>query len=467
MDNDFCNSVLPIPQYGPTCWFNAILMCILKSQNSRKLLIDKFKINSKSSKYLKIIYGLLMKSYILNSKLYNYYEKLNLHSLLKYIIFDKKHRQKYDNSGHAYFFLPLFIQSLNMSSLSIFTSSNSNKEFCCGYNEYIANKWGFCENGEKIYHSIDYYEKLFKEKFNTDLNPDYIFITIIDDKYCNSEIFKIGNIDNFSKIKYDKNLKEFKDFTLNNNYYTLDSCILKNNNYDDIKFSHAIAGIKCKNDKYVYNGWIKATTDKTMIDKNANKTPCLLMKYDWEVNNKNDDFCLNTIQCKLDKFNPKKLCFSFGKGTKTLIFAKTVKEFISIDKNISNSSSILYPSNSFSDKDKYEKNKLNNKEIDMDKDFCNSVLPIPQYQNTCWFTTALMCILRSQHSRRFLLNNLKINDKSPKVILQILKLMNIIRNLIYIILLNILFVKKQLLIELLKKVIVFRYLCHYLLKQWV
>ena len=76
MDNDFCNSVLPIPQYGPTCWFNAILMCILKSQNSRKLLIDKFKINSKSSKYLKIIYGLLMKSYILNSKLYHYYKKL-------------------------------------------------------------------------------------------------------------------------------------------------------------------------------------------------------------------------------------------------------------------------------------------------------------------------------------------------------------------------------------------------------
>lgn len=79
-------------------------MCILKSQNSRKLLIDKFKINSKSSKYLKIIYGLFMKSYIQNSKLYDYYEKLNLHSLLKYIIFDKKHRQKYDNFGYVYFF---------------------------------------------------------------------------------------------------------------------------------------------------------------------------------------------------------------------------------------------------------------------------------------------------------------------------------------------------------------------------
>lgn len=50
MDIDFCKTVLPIPQHKNTCWFNAVLMCILRSQYSRKLLIDKFKINSKSPK---------------------------------------------------------------------------------------------------------------------------------------------------------------------------------------------------------------------------------------------------------------------------------------------------------------------------------------------------------------------------------------------------------------------------------
>ena len=52
----------------------------------------------------------------------------------------------------------------------------------------------------------------------------------------------------------------------------------------------------------------------------------------------------------------------------------------------------------------------------MDDDFCKSVLPIPQYQNTCWFTTILMCILKSQYSRKLLINKLKITDSSPKII---------------------------------------------------
>ena len=52
----------------------------------------------------------------------------------------------------------------------------------------------------------------------------------------------------------------------------------------------------------------------------------------------------------------------------------------------------------------------------MDDNFCKSVLPIPQYQNTCWFTTILMCILKSQYSRKLLINKLKITDSSPKII---------------------------------------------------
>jgi hypothetical protein len=66
----------------------------------------------------------------------------------------------------------------------------------------------------------------------------------------------------------------------------------------------------------------------------------------------------------------------------------------------------------------------------MDNDFCNSVLPIPQYQNTCWFTTILMCLLKSQYSRRFLLSTLKINDKSNIVIKMIYKLLIILFDII-------------------------------------
>ena len=48
-----CEKVISIKQYGPTCWFNALLMAILYSDNSRKLLLEKSKngIKNKSFKY--------------------------------------------------------------------------------------------------------------------------------------------------------------------------------------------------------------------------------------------------------------------------------------------------------------------------------------------------------------------------------------------------------------------------------
>ena len=50
----FCNKVITIPQYEPTCWFNAILMAILYSQNSRKLLLDDILLKKKNQ-YVKYI----------------------------------------------------------------------------------------------------------------------------------------------------------------------------------------------------------------------------------------------------------------------------------------------------------------------------------------------------------------------------------------------------------------------------
>jgi len=42
MDREFCDKVVTIPQTGGTCWFTAILMSLLYSQHSRKLLYNHF-----------------------------------------------------------------------------------------------------------------------------------------------------------------------------------------------------------------------------------------------------------------------------------------------------------------------------------------------------------------------------------------------------------------------------------------
>ena len=367
MDDDFCKSVLAIPQYQNTCWFTTILMCILKSQYSRKFLIDKLKITDSSPKIIKIVYKLLMNTYIANPKTYEYYKKFNIHNFIKYFIDDKDLITNIVKKGtNISMALLLFMKKLNIKSLSLHKFDDKNNIYC-GYNKYLKYKYL-----NKAIPEFEDFKKKLQIKFNKKLNPDYIFFTIYDKKaydYMNNEYLHICEINNYKKIKYDKNLKELKSFKFNNNDYILDACLLNNYNANEptnkknVKIpGHSICGITCKNNKYVYNGWIKSTKDPAMLERNVNFIPCALIKHDWEVNNKNDTFCLNPIQCKLDNANPKNLCFSFGKGYRTLIFVKNQKELKSIDENISNSS--LYPSSGILPKIK----KSNLKKVDIKTD---------------------------------------------------------------------------------------------------
>jgi hypothetical protein len=51
----FCDKVTTIPQFGGTCWFNAILMATIYSGESRKVLLKLSKNWDKKNKFLMII----------------------------------------------------------------------------------------------------------------------------------------------------------------------------------------------------------------------------------------------------------------------------------------------------------------------------------------------------------------------------------------------------------------------------
>ena len=99
-----CDNVISLKQYGPTCWFNSILMAILYSDQSRKLLLEKSKKWNKRIVLFKTINYILYNKYLRSSKVnddYKYFDKIRpeylLDKLYKYnkkkFVFDlKKHK---------------------------------------------------------------------------------------------------------------------------------------------------------------------------------------------------------------------------------------------------------------------------------------------------------------------------------------------------------------------------------------
>ena len=84
-NSKFCNKVITIPQYEPTCWFNAILMAILYSQHSRKLLLDDNIFSRKKTKITKILNHILKYQYISNKYAEQYFNIMTPGKILKYL----------------------------------------------------------------------------------------------------------------------------------------------------------------------------------------------------------------------------------------------------------------------------------------------------------------------------------------------------------------------------------------------
>jgi hypothetical protein len=152
---------------------------------------------------------------------------------------------------------------------------------------------------------------------------DYRFNVLLNRAISTNYNLLKNNILNKKNIK--GLLKHEDIITFNGIKYKLDSVIIVNYNAGIIQLTHAITGITCNNNRYVYNGWSSTSTDPAIIkiNKSNNNGPCSLMKYNWNVR-KNEEFCLNPSLCKLDfnKIDKKDLCFSFKSDRITLIYVR-------------------------------------------------------------------------------------------------------------------------------------------------
>ena len=350
---DKCLDLSVIPQFEGTCWFNAILMIALYSQNVRKVLMKASKKWDRSNSFLMILKKIMFIYYKHPDKVQAFFNKIRPESIFLKILktydpslidYFKQKNKKELNLGFNVEFISDFFRYIGVKTLHVAYSSkygyylDIDKEIGREYLKDTGKTRTYIKDNEKFKTDEEFLKRREKEVFiqnSKTLNdvPDIIVLEHEDlmggfDK-TPSYFYISLNIDNYKSTHYNFNVRGLDTFQdiiyLNGHKYKLDAVTLENYNYFKINAVHAIAGITCNNNHYVYNGWNAITNDPGLKQKEGSVLPCSLMKYDWNVR-KDEGFCLNTKTCKLDFIDPsfedKKLCFSFAKNKRLLIYVR-------------------------------------------------------------------------------------------------------------------------------------------------
>jgi hypothetical protein len=277
-----CNNNSNLPTYE-SCWLNAIILSVLYSQYSRNFLINEIE-NLKTNGYMTLIKELLVSYYTNKKSIETFFKSIDPSTLL-FEIFNSKEKTKIAEQHILNFYKYLGVKCAGIAYL---------KDF------YITKEpLTFQPDVIVFFHQdLNDYVKKYLDIFTASKNPKQLTLSSKD----------------FEGLSTYKNEITFKGIT-----YILTSCLTTDNTRDNYHY-HSVTGIYCNDTRYVYNGFY-----------NKPKTPCSLIKYDWDIN-KNEKYCLNPKQCEVDvKKNIKgidNLCFNFGTGNRTLVYIRKDKTSI-------------------------------------------------------------------------------------------------------------------------------------------
>jgi ribosomal protein S24E len=348
-------------------------MAVLYSEESRKLLLKKSKTWNNKILIFKTLKHILEKKFLRSNNIYNdyeYFDKIRPEYILEKLYKYNKKKFTFNpkiNKGYA---SALYIRKIYklLGVKVLYLDLKGDLLYYSKYNNFKVNSINKIEKKLNMIFKYVTKDKVL-EKFE---NPDIIIIN------CTKRF--INNIPDYYKVPTDSPFYKIAKLDDNVNIkgmnYVQDSVLLGNWNRAELG-GHSIAGIKCKGDKYVYNGWTRGTIDIHLQNINFTKddyineriwvsqvidkkifyinvkndkvvdklpadgilvsdnihVPCELMKYDWNVN-KDGNFCINKKQCFLDTHtntsikkiienDKNELCFSFNKGPRNIIYVNT------------------------------------------------------------------------------------------------------------------------------------------------
>ena len=342
------DDIVKIPQYLNTAWLNAIIMSILYSKYSRKLLLKTKLLSSRKEPFAQLLNQLLKKDKTLKID-------FNCFSLLKptEVLFTSLGLNPgliayiYKYSWYSWLFIIHFFRYIKTTYLALdYYKDNLYFGVRTNLNLYI-------ENNRIVYNVYQqsnnkYAEKAYNLLIKENPHPNYISVNVWKPETHNAAYIQFLNLilskenvdeklnlDSYKSIKYE-GIKELKDEIVYNKYkYKLDSILLDDyktmSDNSEITSGNRYGMIGLTNEKDVkcaYNAQARVidNTEYNLIYLNANKTlPCEYMEYDWDQKNSKKKLSLSKSLCSKDiktMSNEEYNHYYFGRGIRTLIYVK-------------------------------------------------------------------------------------------------------------------------------------------------
>jgi len=341
-----CKSVITIPQFTGTCWFNALLMALLYSDGTRQYLLKNL-INSELYSKNKRLYDIFID--ILENRYYKsddkqliYFNELKPEKILKLLHNADKKTFYFDPDkyvGHkGEIYLVRLFEYFGLKNKVVYMFKDNKDYFYSPLNnEPLIREYNVLDESNKITNEkgirVDFEycgtdkscipKSCIPKSCIPKTDPDMIVVT----PYDVPEPATRSSSTPPAITVASKEIQEVIEYK--NSLYKISSLLTTNWNPQKCSMDHQMAGVICENKRYIYNGWTRNTLDPAKIsayETEIGSVPCELMEFDWLFNK--NDFCLAKNRCEIkEKTKLNGLCFNASRvDDNTYIYVRVDKD---------------------------------------------------------------------------------------------------------------------------------------------
>ena len=355
-----------LKQFGPTCWFNSILMNILYSDANRALLLTKYKEWDCDNKIYNTLREILLNKYLkkeTDTIEYDDFNDIRPENVLKELYEHDKKRFDFnpdENKGgySSFLYVKKFYELLGVKVIFfdcyIPNADKKNKNPILFVSKFIHSNISWWKPNSKMKGHMNMKDALPRKEIKEMLKEDFEVILIhpLSHKPFPFEYptqYYVPLSSKYGKM-VQQMIKTPEKVNVGKNNFIMDTVNISSVRNEKVSMGHSIAGLTTQGKKVVYNGWTRMYSSQKFATNNSGKAlkiPCEVIPYEWDVK-KDEKFRLG-LDCNLTfnkDYDPKtdyylgeageeanELQFSFGESSsRILYYVKDVKNLKNIPK---------------------------------------------------------------------------------------------------------------------------------------